>query len=371
MKKLFSKKSEKKTVSKDFSFLTRPRFSAKDQTLFAKRLAFLVRAGVPMINSLEMLRKQAKSRSKKILYERLIADTANGQFLSTSLAKFRYVFGDFAVNIIRVGETGGILGQNLNYLAEELKKKHVLKRKVVSAMVYPIIITLATIGLTSLLTVYIFPKILPIFTSLHVPLPFTTRVLIFLSTLLRDHGVLIVMVAIVAVIGTIASVKMIQKIHRLFDALLLKLPVVGSIVKNYNLSNICRTLGLLLKSGTRVVEAISVTAGTTANSIYNTELKEVAAVVSTGQKISKRLEENPKLFPDVCSELVSVGEGTGNLPETLMYLSEMYEHELDEAIKSLSSAIEPALMIIMGFVVGFVAVSIITPIYQITQTLGH
>ena len=169
--------------SKVSGFFTLARFSLKDKTLFAKRLAFLIGAGVPILDSLHLLRQQTRSRSQARVYEKIIADVANGQFLSTSLARFSHLFGHFAINIIRVGETGGVLSQNLNHLAEELKKRHSLRRKIISAMIYPALISVATLSLASLLTVYIFPKIMPIFSSLDVNLPWTTKVLIFLSVL--------------------------------------------------------------------------------------------------------------------------------------------------------------------------------------------
>ena len=359
------------SLKSQFYFLFATRLSVKDQTLFAKRLSFLVKAGVPILDSLELLKKQTKSKAKVRMYERVISDVANGQFLSTSLGRFQGAFGDFALNIIKVGETSGVLSENLSYLAEELKKKHALKRKVVGALVYPIIITLSTFGMTSFLISYIFPKILPVFKSLHVGLPWSTRFLIFLSDLIRSQGLSIFFLLIALTISSIVAWRKISSLHRLGDRVLLRVPISGAIARDYNLANICRTLGLLLKSGTRVVEAVVITSATTANLLYRQELQRVAEGVVKGQKISKHLEARSDLFPEMMTQLVAVGETTGNLSDTLLYLSAMYESELDEATKNLSSAIEPVLMILMGLIVGFVAISIITPIYQITQNLSH
>ncbi len=256
-------------IRQKLSLPTRPRLSAKEKTLFAKRMSFLIKAGVPVVESLEMLKKQSMSKGKVFLYSRLIADVSDGKFLSTSLSRFRGVFGDFAINIIRVGEQSGTLGANLHYLSEELKKKQLLRRKVVSAMTYPIIITLATIGLASMLTLYIFPKILPIFRSLHVKLPATTRFLIWLSDLLRGNSLLVLLGALVAASGLFVLVKNVPRVKSILEHVLLRLPIIGTIVKTYNLSNITRTLGLLLKSGTPVLEAIATTAHQTAKSLYH------------------------------------------------------------------------------------------------------
>lgn len=345
------------------------RLSMKEQTQFAKSLAFLVKAGVPILNSLHILREQATSRSQGRILDSVIDDVANGQFLHTSLARFRHVFGDFAINIIRIGETGGILNQNLNYLADELKKKQNLRRKILSALIYPIFISLTTLALIGLLTVFIFPKIMPIFNSLNVDLPFTTRFLVWMSDFLRHWG--LVLVGAIAILTTIIAIlhKKVVAVHRTIDWFILKTPLAGHLSQSYNLTNFCRTLGLLLKSGVRVDEAVMITAETTGNRLYRDRFHEIAAGVLRGEKMSKHLKRYPKLFPPMVTQMITIGETSGDLADTLVYLAEMYENQVEELTKNLSSAIEPALMIFMGLMVGFVAVSVISPIYQITQNL--
>ncbi len=352
-----------------FKNLFTGRFSAKDQTFFAKRLSFLVHGGVPILESLHILSRQAKSKGKKKIFEKIIDDVANGQFLSTSLAQFRGSFGDFAINLIRVGETSGILGQNLNYLADELKKKQILRQKVLGALVYPLFITIATLGITVLLTAYIFPKIMPIFQSLHVKLPLATRMLISVSNFIRSYGFYLGGGIAAAIIIFFVLLMKVRQFRFAFDRTLITLPFAGKLVQSYNMTNICRTLGLLLKSGINVSDAASITAKTVTNLVYKNEIEATHENVLKGERISVRLEKNPRLFPDMLSHMVSIGETSGNLPDTLIYLSEMYENDVDDLTKSLSSSIEPILMIVMGIIVGFVAVSVITPIYEITQNL--
>jgi len=352
-----------------FTSISFVRFSVKEQTLFAKRLSFLVKAGVPLIECLHLIRKQTKSKAKKKVYDSVINDIANGQFLATSLGKFRKIFGDFTINLIRVGETSGILSQNLNYLADELAKKHALKRKVIGAMVYPVFITVATLGVTGLLTVFIFPKIMPIFISLHVQLPLTTRVLLAVSNYLQHWGILTIVLVILFIAAFLFVRSRIERIRYWSDYLLLKLPLAGSIARSYNMANFCRTFGLLLKSGIHVREAMTITAQTTPNLVYKQAYMRLVASVTKGEQISRGLEKERKLFPDMLTYMIAIGESTGNLTATLVYLSDMYESEVEEHTKSLSSTIEPVLMIVMGLLVGLIAVSVITPIYDITQHL--
>ncbi len=371
-----SKKTEKEAIKKESGIpsakkarFTYTRLSVKEKTLFIKRLSFLTGAGVTLLESLQILRRQTKGAGKMRMFDTVIEDVSNGQYLSTSLGKFKNVFGDFAVNIIRVGETSGILNQNLSYLADEFKKNQALRSKVLGALVYPIFITIATLGLTSLLTVFIFPKLQPIFTSLNVALPFTTRTLIFLSAFLRSYGIFLVLGLILLGALFWMLVKRSKSFHLFVDRALLKVPLLGKIVQSYNMTNLCRTLGLLLKSSVRVNEAVAITADTTANLVYKREIKVIAEKVHQGERISKYLESRPALFPDIMPQMVSIGEKTGNLSETLIYLSELFEGEVDDATKNLSGSLEPLLMIFMGILVGFVAVSVITPIYEITQNL--
>src|SRR3989344_5826472 len=366
MNKRFATSLPKRASGKKVPYV---RFSTKEKMFFIKGLAFLTGAGVPLLHSLQVLRRQGKNRAKAKMFDVVIEDVSNGQYLSTSLAKFSNVFGDFAVNIIKVGETSGILNQNLIYLAEELKKKHALRQKVVSALVYPIFITIATLLLTSLLTVFIFPKLQPIFTSLNVVLPFTTRALIATSDFLRSYGIHLILGIIGAVILFFILMRRSKAFHYGVDQIVLKTPLLGSIAQNYNLTNFCRTLGLLLKSGLKINDALGITADTTNNLRYRKEIRAMVETTTRGERISKHLERHPGLFPDILPQLVGIGETTGNLSETLIYLSELFEADVDEATKNLSGYLEPVLMIFMGILVGFVAVSVITPIYEITQNL--
>lgn len=346
-----------------------PRMSIKEQAFFAKRLSFLIKAGIPLMDALLMLREQTRSRNFIRILDKIVHDVSNGQFLSRSLGNFRYIFGEFAINVIKVGESSGILSQNLEYLADELRKKQNLRRKVIGALAYPILITFATIGITLFLMIYLFPKIMPVFTSLNMKLPVTTRIVISVSTFLQHWGLpLFLGIAVFAVVFTIA-LRRIRAFHHVFDLWTLQLPIVGSLIREYNLANTTRTLGLMLRSGINLSEALPITADTTKNLVFKGHFREMSKVANKGEQLSQYLRKHGRIFPEVMSQMVAVGEKSGSLSHTLMYLSEMYETEVEDFTKDISTLIEPALMICMGVVVGFIAISIITPIYGITQQL--
>ena len=343
-------------------------FSLREQSFFAKRLSYLINAGVPLLEALHVLREQT-SKKRSALLEQVIQDVSSGQSLSKSLARFPGVFSEFAIYIIRVGESTGTLSQNLVYLADELKKKQALKRKIISAFIYPTLITVATLGVTAFLMLYLFPKIMPIFESLNATLPLTTRIVMTVSVFFQHWGLLFLIAVVLGISTLVFLLRRNRSLRYVFEFLYLKLPVIGTVLRYYNVANGARTLGLLLKSGVKLSEALPITADTTKNLLYKEQYVLIAAVVNRGERMSTHMRHSRTCFPEMLSHMVSVGERSGSLSDTLVYLSEIYESEVDDFTKNLSTLIEPALMVFMGLLVGFVAISIITPIYGITQNL--
>ena len=346
-----------------------PSMSVKEQAFFIKRLAFLIKANVPILESLHMIKDSLRSRGHIRIVTLVIEDIANGQSLAKSLGKFSRMFGDFGINIIKVGENSGTLSQNLEYLADELKKKQALRRKVISAFIYPAIIVNATLAITGFLMLFLFPKIMPIFASLHAELPATTRVVMATSVFLQQWGIALLGGLFVAFVGCVLALRMSRKLRYWFHYSLLRIPIFGMVVRYYNLATATRTIGLLLKSGITLSEALPLTRDTTQNLAYKREFDALAATVDRGEQVSAYLRTRRHFFPDILTQMVAVGERSGNLSNTLLYLSDFYEAEVEEFTKNLSTLIEPVLMIIMGILVGFIAISIITPIYGITQHL--
>ena len=344
-------------------------FSLKEQTFFFKRLSFLINASIPLLESLAVLREQSMSRRHARMYDQIVSDVESGKTLSKAFSKFPNVFSEFSLSIVKVGEQSGALSQNLSYLADELRKKQVLKRKIVGAFIYPGLITLATLGITAFLMLYLFPKIIPVFTSLHASLPFTTRTVMAISIFMQQWGVWLALALAALFIVFVIILRKSSAVHLLFDRVCLRVPVLGSVLQYYNLSNACRTLGLLLKSGVSLSEALPITADATPNLVYKGHYAALSSVVDRGDRMSAHLKKYGAYFPHILSHMVAVGERSGTLSETLLYLAELYDHEVEEFTKNLSTLMEPALMVFMGVLVGFIAISIITPIYGITQSL--
>ena len=346
------------------------RLSVKQKMIFARNLEVMIRSGMQLLPALELIKKQTKSKTFILIMDHVTADVKNGHFLSVGLERYKSIFGEFFINLIRVGESSGTLSENLQYLSEELKKKDELQKKVRGALIYPIFILVATLGITSILTFFIFPKILPVLTSIKVDLPITTKIFIKISNLIFNYG-LYVFAGLVVLVAAFFLLLNNKGFRFSWNIFLLRIPAISEMIKTVNMINFSRTLGLLLRAGLKIVEALEITANTLTNPVYKTEVLAVAEGVKRGDPISKHLLEKPDLFSPIFTQMVIVGENTGKLDESILFLSDFYESELDEATRSLSSFLEPILLLIMGMVVAFVALAIITPIYKITQTIGR
>ncbi len=361
-------KVPRKKLKNKKSFNIFRRISLQDKVLFSRHLAIGIKAGMSMQKALGMIKEQAQSKTFIDVLENLIKDTNNGVFLADSLSKYSRIFGDLFINIIRVGENSGTLVDNLNYLATELKKKKALKSKIRGAMIYPLIITIATIGIVGTLMIGVFPKILPVFSSLKITLPITTRILIAVSNFMTEYTIALV-VSLFTVIALVWFASHYDWYKNIWHRIILRLPVVGKISVKVNSANLSRVLGLLLKSGMQIIEAVEITAETMDNYVYRVELKKAKDNLSKGDFFSKYLKQKSRIFPTTLVNMIEVGENTGNLSDNLAYLAEFYEDEVDEVLKNLSSILEPILLLFMGLLVGFIALSVITPIYRISQTL--
>jgi len=344
------------------------RVSLQERVLFARHLAVGIKAGMTLQDSLRLILRQSKSSAMKKILNQIIEDTSAGMYLSASMQRFQGVFGQLFINIVNVGETSGTLSENLSYLAQEMKKAKDLRSKVKGAMIYPMVILVATLGIVGGLMIGIFPKILPVFANLKVELPITTKILIAVSNFVTAYTLWIVLGIIFSILA-VWVVSHYEWYKRAWHFMLLRLPIIGKIVVKVNISNITRIMGLLLNSGVQVIEAVNITATALENRMYRRELKTAAETLRRGEFFSIYLAKNERMFPIIVVNMIQVGENTGNLVDNLQYLSEFYEQEVDEVLKNMSSIIEPFLLLFMGLLVGFIALSVITPIYQISESL--
>jgi len=342
------------------------RIPLDEKIMFTKHMSMMVRSGMSEIESIRLIQRQVKSNGFSLMLDDVIDGLENGQFLSATLKPYERMFGKLFINIIALGEVSGTLSENLGFLSDELKESQALRSKVKSAMIYPTIILIATVVVISTLVLFILPRILPVFETLGAELPITTRILIASATFLQSYFLFVGIGFVLLIILWILLLR-VDAVKYVIHRFILLLPIAGGISQEYNMANFTRTLGILLRSGVKIVEAVTTAADITENLVYRRALLEAAEEVKKGEALYEHLEKRHKIFPATVSRMVEVGEKTGNLDDNLKYLSEFYKDEVDETVANLSSILEPALLLIMGGLVGFVAIAIITPIYEITQ----
>jgi type IV pilus assembly protein PilC len=339
-----------------------------DRILFARRLSLYLRAGIPIVEALGLIHDDAHG-SLATLLQSLIQNISQGSPLSRALSYFPRIYKPFHIQLITIGEASGTLPDSLTHIAELLTKRSQLSRTLTSALVYPFLIGIGTLALSGLLIGYVFPKLTPLFRGLHTTLPFTTRVLISLSSLLSHHYLIILISFTALVVGLWYSLR-IQAIQNLLDRLILSTPVLGSVAKSYFLAHIFHSLSLLLKSGVRLDAAISFVKDSTSQHLYKTSLAQIEMKILTGIKITDTMRTFPHLYSLTVIQLLTAGERTGTLSESAQSVSEIYEQSLTEQLQKMTVLIEPILMLTMGLIVGFVALAIITPMYALTQNLS-
>ena len=341
----------------------------KEKLFFTKHLSIMVASGIPLAEALDTLAEQTKSKKlKKVIYE-LLKDVENGQALAKSMRKHEKVFGELYISLIEVGEKSGELEKTLDFLAGQMSKDYALRKKVQAAMLYPSIVFSATLLMGGFITVFILPKLITFFEDFEIELPITTKILLFIGNAMQNYGLIIFgALAIITVILVVLSRSPVIKptLHRL----ILKTPLIGNFLGLAQITRFTRNLGTLLSSGVPVSEAVETTAYTLSNLSYRNEVLVLKKSIEKGKNISESLESHKHSnFPPVAVKMIGIGEKTGKLDDTLIYLSDFFEEEIDNISKNLSTIIEPVLLIGIGIAVAFVALAIISPIYELTGTI--
>lgn len=343
--------------------------SFQEKMFFTKHLATMIKAGIPLVEALESLLEQTNNLSFKKILEQSVFDIKNGRDLADSLGKYPPVFDQFYLSMIKIGEKSGTLEENLEFLAKHLKKSYNLNQKIRGAMMYPGLVFLATSIMGGFISLYVLPKLVDFFTAFQIDLPITTKILLFVARIMRDYGVLIFATLIGLGILINFLIK-IRKIKLIWHQLLLKLPLFGKMVLYGQLARFARNMGVLIKSGIPIDDGFEITAKTMGNLIFERDVADIGRSLIKGKDIAKIMEAKkyPE-FPMLVYKMIAVGEKTGKLEDTFIYLGDFYEEEIDNIAKNLSTILEPFLLLVIGLVVAFVALAIISPIYQLTGSI--
>lgn len=340
------------------------RIKGKDLVIFSRQLATLFEAQVPVVESFQALIKQTEKVVFKIVLTRVLNDVEGGMSLSKALSRHPKVFSNFYIGMIKSGEAAGKLQDVFSYLADHTEREYYLTSKVRGAMMYPAFILIAFVGVGLLMMVYVVPQLTAILEETGQELPFTTRILIASSRIIRDWFWFIIFIPIGAIIALWRYTQTPEGLEAR-DELLLKVPIIGGLLKKVYLARFSENLSTLIKGGLPIIQALKVSGDVVGNTVYKTILKEAIKEVKGGGSISDTLSNYPMAFPRFVTQMVATGEKTGKLVQILKNVSTFYQREVDNMTDNLTQLIEPVLIVVLGAGVGMLVASILMPIYNI------
>jgi type IV pilus assembly protein PilC len=362
-----SKLSEK---GKEFSLPTfKAGVNAKDLAVFTRQFSVMIDAGLPLVQCLEILAGQQENKTFESVLTTTRASVEGGTTLSAAMRQHEKVFDALYVNLVEAGEAGGILDTILQRLANYIEKNVKLKRAVKSALVYPVAVLLVAGGVITLLLWKVVPIFATLFLGLGVDLPLPTRIVIALSNFIGSIFGLMILVVFVAMAVALKLWHGTEQGRFILDGTLLKLPLVGILLRKIAVARFTRTLGTLISSGVPILEGLDITARTAGNAVIEKALGQVRKALEQGKNLADPLKET-NVFPGMVTQMIGVGEQTGAMDAMLQKIADFYEEEVDAAVKDLLAALEPAMIVFLGVVVGGIVISMYLPLFSLIGKLA-
>jgi len=343
----------------------RDRVTPSDVATFTRQLSTMINAGLPITECLLILRTQLKGSLQKVIAQ-ILADVEAGESLSSALAKHSKIFSQTYISLVKSGELGGVLDEVLARLADNLEKQQEFSGKVKGALVYPAIIIIGMFVVSLILMIFVIPRLTSLYQDFNAELPLPTRILIGTSTFIFKFWPLFLALGV----GGFYIFKLYRgtKAGRLkTDELYFKIPIIGPLQRQVVLTELTRNMSLMVGAGVSILDALNITADVVGNRVIADALRDASKQVEKGFPIAFAFGRHPEAFPFLLSQMIAVGEETGKMEEVLGKISHIFEIESDEKVKSLTSAIEPLVMVLLGLGVGFLVIAIILPIYNLTS----
>jgi len=340
---------------------------SKDVAVFSRQFATMIAAGLPLVQCLQTLGLQVERKPFQEIIGKVAADVESGSTLSEGMARFPNVFNELYVNLVHVGETGGVLDSMLARLSTYLEKAQALRHRVQMAVIYPALVILVAILVVTFLMIFVIPIFAAFFTKAGVPLPLPTRIVVGMSNAIANYWYLI-LAAIVGIILGFRAWYRTESGRLAVDSALLRAPIFGPLMRKIAVARFTRTLSALLGGGVPIIDALRITAKTAGNRVVENAVMEARERVMAGQTLGERLRDS-KVFPPMVVQMVVVGEQTGALDNMLGKVADYYEDEVDVAVAGLTSLLEPILIVFLGVVVGGIVIAIYLPIFQVVTLI--
>jgi type IV pilus assembly protein PilC len=360
-------KEKPKDLLENFAFF-KPKVTGKDIVVFTRQLSTMIDAGLPLIQSLEILAKQQENSTFKRVLTAIKRDVETGTTIADSMRKHPMVFDSLFANMVEAGETGGILDTILGRLAGFKEKSMALQKKIKGAMTYPTICLAISVLILGVILVFVIPVFEEMFTSMGAALPIPTQIVVDMSNFAKSNFLYILM-GLFAVIYAVKKIYGTEKGQYRIDAMLLRAPIVGPLIRKVAVAKFTRTLSTMLQSGVPILDALQVVARTSGNKVIEGAVFRVAESISEGRPIAEPLEESG-VFPNMVVQMINVGESVGALDTMLAKIADFYDEEVDQAVNNLTAMIEPFMMVFLGGMIGGIVVAMYLPIFKIAGAVG-
>lgn len=354
----------------EIKFLSSKKVKSKDLVMFTRQLSTMVSAGVPLTRSLTTLEEQTDNKYFKTVINDISKQVESGETIGDAMSKYNNVFGDVYINMVKAGEAGGILDDILKRIAQQTEKNETMKKKIKSATTYPKVVGFITIGAFFGVMNIIVPKIGAILLDLGGPdakLPPLTAAMLAISAFSKQYAIPIIIISAIGIYMFRKYIKTPVGKYK-FHAFLLRIPILKDIIIKIAIARFARTFSSLLSSGVSVMEAIRITSGAIGNKVIEKELLEAAKEVQAGKQLSEPISKSPH-FPKIVSQMLAIGEETGEMDTILVKVADFYEEEVDTTIDGLSSILEPLMIVVLGGMVGLVAASVMGPIASLSNSV--
>jgi type IV pilus assembly protein PilC len=356
-------------IKKQSAFASKGKITDKDITLFTRQLATMMKAGVPLLQAFDIVGKGHSNPAVAKLLGDIKADVETGSSLSTSFRKYPLYFDNLFCNLVGAGEQAGILDTLLDRLATYKEKIQAIKGKIKSALVYPTSIIVVAFVITAVIMIFVIPAFKDLFSSFGADLPLPTLIVMQISDVFVTWWW--------AIFGSLGGAlwfffytwKRSEKMQSTMDRLMLKLPVVGDIIRKATIARFSRTLSTMFAAGVPLVEALDSVAGAAGNRVYSDATKRIQSEISTGTSLTVAMQ-NAQVFPNMVLQMTAIGEESGALDSMLSKVADFYEGEVDDAVASMSSLMEPIIMVVLGVLIGGLVVAMYLPIFKMGQVVG-
>jgi type IV pilus assembly protein PilC len=339
-----------------------------DKINFSRNLGSMISAGLSMSRALSVMEGQGKNKKVKNIIGKLRDEVNSGKTLSESMELFKNMFSPLVISMVKSGEQSGMLSEALRVVSTQMEKNYTLQKRVKGALMYPSVILLAMVIIAIIMVTYVVPSLMKTFADLNLALPASTRFVLFVSNMAQNNGLYILLI-LIAIFGALYMWARRENGKKVLHYIVLKIPLIGNLIKEVNSARTARSLSSLIGSGVDVLEALRITKDIVQNVHYKKVIAKSVEEVEKGEPISKVFHENDNLYPLFFSEMIAVGEETGKIGEMLMGVATFYEEDVDQKTKDMSTVIEPFLMIIIAVGVGFFAIAMISPMYSLVNII--